>query len=313
MVRKIAFLIVTATLLISSCSQATNQATITIQPTGALTPYQSPTATVAKPTATIQVTIPVTTSPTATPFLHTITSDDTMLSLAFRYGVSLQALKTANPTVNPNAMTVGSQLVIPISTQAPQEVPTATPVSVQSSQPRCTLTGDGGAWCIVPMHNDHATTLENISVWIGLYDALGKNFSSQIAYAPMNILRPGSSMPMMAYFTPPLPPDFTARAELLTAESLPADDSRYLDVEVKTASLSISPDGSQAQVSGEVILPAGSATPSQIWVLAVAYAADGSIIGARKWKSAGDTHFDITVYSLGGSITTVDLLCEVTP
>ncbi len=313
MIRKISCLAIGLGILLSSCSQVTVQTFATQPPTGVITPYFTPTATVARPTATIQVTIPVTPSPTSTPVLHTLTSDDTMLGLAFRYGVSLDALKTANPSVNPNAMSVGAQLVIPINTQAPQEIPTPTAIPAEVRQPHCILTGDGGAWCIVAIHNDLDITLENLSVWIGLYNSEGEIFNNQVVYAPMDILRPGGTMPLMAYFQPPLPANFTPRTELLTADGLSADDPRYLEVTARTESLEISPDGSQAEVKGEVLLPSGAATPSQVWVLAVAYDVAENIIGARKWKSAGDTHFDITVYSLGASITTVELLTEVTP
>ncbi len=300
-------------LLLASCQPATLQAIYPMPATGVLTPYLTLTATAASPTATFEVTIPVTPSPTPTPVLHTLTSDDTMLGLAFRYGVSLEALKTANPSINPNAMSVGAQLVIPVSTQAPQEIPTPTAIPAEVRQPNCSLTGDGGAWCIVAVRNNLDFTLENLSAWIGLLDASGENFASQVVYAPMDILQPGSVMPMMAYFSPPLPAQFIARSELLTADSVAANDTRYIEAEAKKESMVISPDGSQAYVTGEVILPRGAANPSQVWVLAVASDTHGNMVGARKWKSAGDTHFDITVYSLAGPISTVELLVEVTP
>ena len=75
----------------------------------------------------------------------------------------------------------------------------------------------------------------------------------------------------------------------------------------------IDPAGSQASVQGDLILPQGASTPSQVWVLAVAYDAQGNILGMRKWKSAGDTHFETIVYSLGGAIDHVEMLAEVRP
>jgi hypothetical protein len=75
----------------------------------------------------------------------------------------------------------------------------------------------------------------------------------------------------------------------------------------------ISPDGNQAVVSGDVILPEGSSAPSVMWVLVVAYDRNGQILGARKWKSDGNPHFDVTVYSLGGLIDHIDALGEARP
>jgi LysM repeat protein len=311
MVRQIAILLVGLGFLLSSCQPAVVQPTSTLPPTGVLTPYLSPTPTLAKPTATIVVTIPVTPSATPTPFLHTVTNDDTMLGLAFRYGVKLEDLKTANPGVNPNAMTVGSQLVIPLSTDTPPENPTPTAMPVHTIQPHCTGTGDGGAWCIQALRNDLDVSLENLSAWIGLYNPQGENFASQVAYAPLNILRPGDSMPVMAYFAAPLPDEFTARGEVLSATAVSADDARYLDAKIVTGNVAISPEGSQAVISGDAILPAGSPTPSQVWVLVIAYGSDDQILGVRKWKSDSDLHFNTTVYSLGGSIDHIDILSEV--
>jgi len=94
---------------------------------------------------------------------------------------------------------------------------------------------------------------------------------------------------------------------------VPADDMRYLDLEVKTGTVEINSDGSQAVITGDVILPGDFPTPSQVWALAVAYDANGEIVGARKWKSEGETHFEITVYSLGGVIDHVEVLTEVRP
>ncbi len=313
MVRKIACLLLGLGTLLSSCTQATVHTTSTLMPTGALTPYRTQTATAILSTATIKVTIPVTPSPTPTPFLHTVTNDDTMLGLAIRYGVKLEDLKAANPGVNPNAMSVGSQLVIPINEVVPDVAPTATAMPMQLRQPRCYESGEGGAWCVAALTNNLEQSVENLSVWIGLYNQKGENFTSQVAYAALDILRPGDTIPLMAYFSAPLPEDFTSQAELLSAFPVAADDSRYLDAEIRTDRLQINQDGSQAVVNGEVILTQGSQAPSQVWLLAVAYSANGDILGARKWKSMGETRFKVTVYSLGGEIDRVEVLAQITP
>jgi hypothetical protein len=95
--------------------------------------------------------------------------------------------------------------------------------------------------------------------------------------------------------------------------SVASDDPRYLDLQVNVEGVEVSQDGKQAVVSGEVLLPADEAGPSELWVLAVAYGDNGAIVGARKWKSAGETHFEIGVYSLGGKIAKVEVLTEARP
>ncbi|NLM36517.1 MAG: LysM peptidoglycan-binding domain-containing protein [Firmicutes bacterium] len=46
-------------------------------------------------------------------FLYTIRAGDTFFSLASRFGVTVQALTSANPGVNPNNLQVGQQICIP--------------------------------------------------------------------------------------------------------------------------------------------------------------------------------------------------------
>ena len=236
-----------------------------------------------------------------------------MLSIAYQFGISWQELQAANPKVDPRAMGEGLQLVIPISAAIPEVLPTTTPIPVQVNQPACYPTGDGGAWCVVPIRNELETSLENLSVWIGLYDSLGEIIASQEAYAPLNILQPESSIPLMSYFPPPLPDEYQVQSELLSGLAVAADDTRYIDLQVKIGKVEISHGGSQADISGDVIVTDATPALSQIWALVVAYDAEGDIIGARKWKSGGETQFEITVYSLGGMIDHVEVLVEARP
>jgi len=233
-----------------------------------------------------------------------------MLSIAYQFGISWQELQAANPKVDPRAMGEGLQLIIPISGEIPEVLPTTTPIPVHVKQPTCYPTGDGGAWCVVSIRNELETSLENLSVWIGLYNSLGELIASQEAYAPLNILRLESNMPIMAYFSPPLPDGYQAQSELLSGLAVAADDTRYIDLQAKVVEVDISNDGSQADVSGDVSISDNTPALSQLWVLAVAYDAEGDIVGARKWKSGGDPQFEITVYSLGGKIDHVEVLVE---
>jgi hypothetical protein len=236
-----------------------------------------------------------------------------MLGIAFQFGIKLEDLQAANPTVDPHYMSDGQQLVIPISGEITEILPTPTPVALQVDQPRCYQSGDGGAWCIMALNNDQEISLENLSVWIGLYNDAGENIISQTAYAPLNILTPGTTMPIMAYFSPSLPDEFQARGEVLSALAVATDDQRYLDSQITVEEVEINPDGGGATVRGEVVLPVNSTPASQLWVLAVAYDSDGNIVGARKWKSAGEKEFEFTVFSVAGAIDHIEMLSEARP
>ncbi len=46
--------------------------------------------------------------------LHRITAGDTFYQLAKRYGIGTEALRTANPSVNPEALSIGSTMIVPL-------------------------------------------------------------------------------------------------------------------------------------------------------------------------------------------------------
>src|SRR4030042_2998743 len=145
MLSRIFYLLTALGFLLTSCTQATLQVTPTQVPTGVITPYHTITPSLVSPTATQISFIPVTPAPTPTPFMHTVKKDETMLGIAFQYGISLEDLKTANPGVDPRFLSVGMQLVIPISGEIPETMPTTTPVPMEWQQPLCYRTRDGGA------------------------------------------------------------------------------------------------------------------------------------------------------------------------
>ena len=102
-----------------------------------------------------------------------------MLGIAIQFGIKLEDLQAANPTVDPHYMGAGLKLIIPISEEIPEVLPTPTPAPVQTEQPQCYRTGDGGAWCIMALRNEQQSSIENLSVWMGLYNQSGENITSQ--------------------------------------------------------------------------------------------------------------------------------------
>ncbi len=299
--------------MLVACSQPDIQNTRTTQATGMLTPYHSVTPSPITATQTVEVMIPATPAPTATPFLHTVTTDDTLLGIAFHYGVKLEDLEAANPGVDPHFLSVGMKLVIPISGEIPAVVPTTTPMPVTAQASQCFRSGDGGAWCITGYRNDNDVSVENISAWFGLYSQGGILLTSQVADAPLNLLLPGKTMPVMAYFPPPLAEEFTVHAELLSALPVVVDDQRYLKLETKNSLQQISADGKSATLRGEAILPPGTSQPKLLWVLGIAYDREQRIVAVRRWESTGEMEFELTLYSLGGMIDHTDVLIEARP
>ncbi len=367
-----------AGLLLGGCRPAQNPPRPSATP-APLTAYrtQTPTPRTATPapggdSANPTPTIPP--PPTPTPFTYQIQEGDTLLSIAFQYGVTLDELVLANPEIDPNFLTIGETITIPLSTAeegTPDVLPTPTPLPVAVSPPACYPSGDGGAWCFVLVENDRDVHLENLAAWVRLYAADGSSLEGMAAAPPLNLVPPGERLPLVAYFSAPLPElrsdqpgRYAAQASLLTGVAAADIEQRYWQVELSTDEVEFAESGLAAQVSGVAHIqpvaltptPTVTATPTLtepltatltttpvatapaptathtptpaptaapgggvLWLLAVAYDADGMVAGVRKWEApeaamlGQSVPFEITVYSLGQPIQRVEVLAEARP
>ena len=107
--RRLAFLLVTLGLVAACGGGATPTPAPTEAPTPAPTDVFAPSA---EPTAAPSGA-PTATKKPATAKTYTVKKGDTMWAIAEKFGVSLTALKAANPDVEPTKMRVGTVLVIP--------------------------------------------------------------------------------------------------------------------------------------------------------------------------------------------------------
>lgn len=279
----------------------------------AFTPYQTATA---SPTST---PLPFQTAeviPTPTPMLYTVRLNDTLAGIAARYGVTVEALLAANPGVRPTALTVGSQLVIPLGSVPVDPTPTPLPLAVWS--PKCWPEAGGGLWCLAVVRNEYDETLENLAALFTLLDAQGQEQAAQIAYAPLNILPPGQAMPLGVHFAPPVALPAEVRVQVLTAIRLLPGDARYLRATLDNLTVALDASGRLARLVGRVVLEE-ERSAAQVWVLAVAYDAGGTPVGYRRWEAqeplaAGESlTFTFTLASLGPPIARVEFLVEARP
>jgi LysM repeat protein len=129
-----------------------NSPALTATPSPTLEPTATP-----SPTATLEPTATPTAAATSTPtqpptptgrVTHTVKSGDTLSGIATKYGVTLQALVSANNLSASSMLRIGQQLVIPVagSAPAPTPAPTATAITTAASttykvKPGDTLSG----------------------------------------------------------------------------------------------------------------------------------------------------------------------------
>ncbi len=277
-------------------------------------PYQTDSP---RSTSTVIPVLTTLTLPTPTPILYTIVMGDTLSAIAQRYNISVDALLAANPGVQPGALKVGMKLAIPTGGQSTSQ-PLPTPAPLPVKQARCWTEAAGGLWCFALLQNDYAETLENLSAQFSLISPAGRELASQTVYGLLDILPAGKSMPLAAYFPPPMPAEANLRVQVLMDIRLLPSDTRYLPAAVENSLVSINASGRTAQTSGRVLL-AGKGTASSVWVLATAYDADGNVVGVRRWESTttltaeAPMSFEMQVSSIGPAIQRVEFLVEARP
>jgi LysM repeat protein len=283
------------------------------------TPYASPTA---APTLTPGFSAGTPTpfpSPTATPRVHTVSRGQDMGGIAFLYGITIKALMDANPDVDPRFMSVGTQLLIPAASEpAADVVPSPTPVGVLLGRLNCLRGGDEGAWCFVEVQNPQNTDVESVSVLVRAMNLESGEQQAQTAFSPLNRIPAGGTLPLAAYFPPPLAEKLDFGLELLTALPVPVDSQRYLAVEASEPVVEITPDGKSAAVNLELRVN-GEQTAQVVWAAAGAFNARGELVGVRKWESTqalapgGLLPVGFVVYSSGGEIERVQVWVEARP
>lgn len=322
----VGFVILTS-LMLSACAQDMEPVTATPSPTlgGTLRPYPTGTPTHTPwPTDYVTPTPTPTVTPTATQVFYEVQEGDDMYSIGWRFKISPQEIMTANPDVNPRSMSIGESLFIPI-TPAPEATPTEmvelTPTATQPFEglvtPDCYPDALGGLWCFVLVENEETEALENISAIITI--GTGDEKREEIAIMPLNLLPAGESLPLIAYFPPPISQTTDISAKIDFFLPVMPDDQRYLPVTIENQSVDFNQNGMIAKVSGSILLPAGEPQTRYIWVAGTAFDEDGQVVAIRRWDSerqlsGGErVEFELFLYSLGNPIDRVNLMVEAQP
>ncbi len=303
-------LLLTCIFLISACTSQNIQST----PDTLLEPYITATPSLTStPNVIVILETPL---PTSTPFIYTIKAGDTISKLAEQFNISQDELRAANPDVSPNSMTIGTTLLIPDSSAAKAGASTSTPVPAPVAQTVCHPSADGGLWCFALIQNNTTELLENVSTQITLLDENNNVIDSQTAFMPLDIIAPNSSLPVYIFFDFEIPAKYNIQVQVLSANQLPLNNTRYLPATIQNAVAQIS--GRTAQISGQILLPAESKAAIQVWVAAVAYDKDGVVVGIKRWEGGalqpgGNLSFNFLVSSLGSAIDAVEFFVEARP
>lgn len=305
-------MIILASLLISACVAAQTLPVPT--QVSALVPYQTRTLLVF-PTLTVPPSSTAVFTPT--PVIYQVVANDTLSSIAKRFGINVEDLLAANPKVIPQDLALGQSLVIPPALVDGNGVALSTPVPLQPGPAFCRPSGTGTT-CIIPISNPFPRPLENIRLMVDLLDQQGQTVESLEAILPLNVLPSGAALPAVVYFQTGVT-DAHIQSRVLTAMLMDSGDQRYLRTELRNILTSIRWDGLSAQVQGQVSLTGDQKPASSIWLVAVCYDMQGRMTGSRRWEWSGSLQpgasqpFLLSVYSLDAAIERVEIWVEARP
>lgn len=290
------------------------RATATLWPLPGLT--ARPAITPSQPAATPVIIASPTPSPT--PVMHVVKEGETLVGIALQYGISLDALQQANPTVSPRFLSVGTALIIPVSPEAlpAQAAGAPTPMPLVFGSPACHSLPTGAMYCLVEARNPGEVALENVTARITLAAADGLPLADAVAQSGVDVIGPGDSGPLAALF--PSAPGGVAAIGVSAVSALPLQDvsSRYVALDV--APHSGEAIGNRWRVSGQV--SNGSGVPATaVRIVVTLYAADDRLVGYRQIMlsdglAAGATRdFVIEAQVLSGAATRYTILAEGRP
>ncbi len=304
---------------VAGCGQV-----ITLTPTP--TPEPTPTIAVQVLAATAEPTLtpaPYTPAPTATstvtptPVIHTIRSGETLLSIANQFNISVSSLQEANGILDPRALQIGQQLIIPreedqATAAAATATPTPLPIKVENLH--FSETAIGGLWVMGEISNTAGVALEQVRVGITLLDQSGAELGSAQGLVALDLVNPNERAPFAILFGS-APAHFdNYRAYAVSA--VPA----YVGSYYRDLSVDIQHTDSERYASytvSGVVHNTGPEDAVDVQVVLTAYDALNRVIAMRQIAPehnvvarGGDSPFTAILSPVGGPVTRIEAVAQ---
>ena len=271
-------------LLAAGCGQVITKPTPTIViPTATPTPPRATATATPVPTAT---PIPATPAPTPTPtpeptpIIHTLQAGDTLIGLARKYGVTVQAIQEANGITDPRGLLVGQQIIIPTDAEArlsagkPTPSPTPPPMNIS---PLTFWQQNGDLWALGQLISNAEQALENVVVQVQLLDDAGASVAQAQTTLPQYMLAPGETGGFRVRFSSP--GDFTSYYTQVLSAQPAHTDFYHRDFDIQN--LLVQDDGDTYTLSGEIV-NTGSDLAHAVYISVTLYDPDGLVVGLRR-------------------------------
>ncbi len=251
-------------------------------------------------------------SPTPTPFLHTVASGDTLLGIAARYGLTLEDILNANPGIDPNFLSVGMTLTIPLTPAEENGTPPqAVLFPLELSPPACFPLPDEARWCAVEVTNPGETPVSAVSLgWMPAPD--GEALTTAL---PFDVLPPHTTLPVGV--TLPAGKD-AALPQVTLLSALPwSGPETTWPRPVVPERIAPSLSAVQVHLTGSIAPQEGRETPAEGVILAAGYDAQGHIAALRQSLVPldGDSPaaWELTLTSLHGPLAEIRVWAAYRP
>ncbi len=293
------FWIIALSILISACGVDDS---ITLTPTLRRMPTTTPLPLI--PGAPTNTPPPLPTlPPTPAPVAYKIQKGDTLIAIASKFNVSLEAIDKLNPGLNPANLQPGQTILLPPDTQglaaASIPLPAITPLPITLGAFYCSPTPSSSVICLSEFKNTGNAPILNLSAQVNLLNADNSPGANAVAYSPLDVIPVGVSVPLAAMFPQAaLSSNRVASSAVLTAESASALVDRYVMLNVSGVTGSSSSSG--FIINGSVINPASVEVKSVV-IVATVYNSAGAVASYRKIilngaiAPRGNTPFSITM------------------
>jgi len=304
-------------LLISGCGQVVTGPTSTPEVLGVTLPPPTPT----RPVVIALTLTPLPTftpAPTSTPVIYVVKANDTLLSIALEFGTTVAAIQQANGIINPSALQIGQELIIPLGPggveAARQILPTPTPLAAQVQGLAFYETSVGSLRCLGEVANPNTRALENVQVRIVLKDAAGLVMAEGRPYTALDVIAPSGRSPFELLFTSPPAGYATFEATVVRAEPSNEPGGRYAELQI--TSKQGGTDGLQFRVVGKA-RNASNKPAANVKIVVTAYDVANKVIGYRQQPlgdgnlAAGATgDFSVTFAPSGGTPAHFEVAAE---
>jgi LysM repeat protein len=226
--------------------------------------------------------VPTNTPPAETPTpalaIYIVRPGDTLVGIAAAQGITLNELLSLNPDVQPELLTIGQEVFLPPkATLTPSDLSAAVaPPSIEIAGLSAYDSAAGGTWVLGEVFNKGQAPVELVQVSVSLSDMRGELLASEELWVTPVTIPSLTRAPFGTLFSDVSPGNVTAAAEIVSGRQANALGSRYLDLAVDEAEVTIgrSPIRVSGQIENNGEFPAG-----QISLVTTFYDDQGQVTG----------------------------------